>query len=355
MIILVLFPLFVLSDYFELTAATLAEHVGSARPVFVKFYMPDCTKCNAIAEDFDDCALAFPNVSFAGVDCAAHPSACSKYLVGTYPTLMIFRAGSTAPIEFDGMFSFTGFSEFVEDYTGYKAKRVPRPLLHITPLNLEPIVEENTCLLVLFYVKWCTHSKRFLPQARIAAASFVGEPNISIGTVDCEIYHELCSLHDITKFPTITLFKNDTIMPFNARKTAEGVVAFMNVNCGSEREVGGLLNDQAGLIEEAQALIPEFMSAEDRQSVVQKMSLIKGADFYVKVMQRYIAIGPEKIESDMATMRQILDAKQGSWQSLDAMKQRYNIFAQFLPKPPESPTPVPVADEGESIATGDDL
>ena len=62
-------------------------------------------------------------------------------------------------------------------------------------------------------------------------------------------------------------------------------------------------------------------------------------DFKVKMvgMDRYISKGAAQVEKDMDTMKGILDAKKGSWKSMDGMKMRFNVFSQFIPKPVPTP------------------
>jgi thioredoxin-like negative regulator of GroEL len=320
------------SDYIELDSRNINDHIGASRPIFVKFYRSDCAKCKALIEVFSELATSFPNVTFAGVDCGLLPTVCEKYQVTRTPYLTIFKADSTVPIDFDGENSLEGLYGFVEDYTGFKPKRVLYNLAALTPANLDTLTAEKTCVLAIFYVTWCQHSKRFLPRARLAAASMAAESNVTIGKINCEKWNELCGRHDVRSFPTVKLYKNDTEIAFNAAKTERGIVDFLNANCGTEREVGGLLGPKVGLVEEAQPLVSEFLQATDKQAVVQKTSLVKGAQFYMTVMQRYIALGKAKCEEDLEKMAQIIDARQGSWATLDAMKKRYNIFVQFFPE-----------------------
>jgi hypothetical protein len=189
-----------------------------------------------------------------------------------------------------------------------------------------------------------------LPEARIAGRSLIAEPNVSIGGVNCENFKELCETYNIESFPGIKLFNDGTILDFSGDRSAEGVLSFLNEKCAINREVGGLLGPSAGLIPEAQPIVAEFLSNADKKSVIQKMKKVPKADFYVKVMERYIASGIESIKQDMTKMMEIMKAGKVSWASIDGMKERYNIFAQFLPKATATPVPtVEYEDDDEPL------
>jgi thioredoxin-like negative regulator of GroEL len=346
MIFLILFQL-ISANYVELTADNVDSYIGSI-PILVKFYSPNCPHCKMMAEDFAEASTAFTNVTFAGVDCQAHNSVCEKYNVSGYPTIYLFTPKNSTGIKFEGTRSVDGFCDFIENYTEFKGKRPPRVFLDVHPLNIEKLAEEHQCLLVVFYAPWCSHSKRFLPQGKLAAASFLPEPNVSIGTVNCGQYQELCENHNITGFPTIKLFKDGNISDFAGSRTADGVINYMNTNCGTQRGIGGLLNDEAGLVAEAQPIAEAFLKAEDKNVELAKMKAVKGAEFYVKVMERYLSGGEAMLEKDLAKMQEILTARKTSWNALDGMKKRFNIFRQFIIKK-EQP-PIPAEEQGNTEA-----
>jgi protein disulfide-isomerase A6 len=327
----------VLSTYVELTTENIDSYIGSSTPVLVKFYSPHCGHCQAMAEDFLEASNAFENVTFAGIDCEAQSVVCEVHNVSSYPTLLLYQPNNRTGIKFNATRSVDGFCDFVEAYTEFKGKRPPRVYLDVHPLNIDKLIEEHSCLLVVFYAPWCGHSKRFLPQGKVAASSFLPEPNVSIGTVNCEQYKELCENYEIKGFPTLKLFKDDKINDFSGSRTTQGVIDFMNSNCGSQRAIGGLLNDEAGLVAEAQPIVEAFLAAEDKREAIAKMREVKGAEFYVKVMERYASGGVAMLQADVAKMSEILQARKTSWNALDGMKRRYNVFTQFLAKKTQPP------------------
>jgi hypothetical protein len=77
--------------------------------------------------------------------------------------------------------------------------------------------------------------------------------------------------------------------------------------------------------------VTEFLAAEVKDEIIEKMKKVAGAEFYVKAMERYVAQGNHQIQKDVQVMREMLDMRHGSMKALDGMKRRYNIFIKFLP------------------------
>jgi protein disulfide-isomerase A6 len=194
----------------------------------------------------------------------------------------------------------------------------------------------------------------------LAAQTFIPEPNVSLGVTLCDQYHELCEQYSVTGYPTIKLFKHGELMNYTGGHTTAVVVSFMNENCDTQRMIGGLLNSKAGLIDEAKPIVEEFLAASDKSAAVEKMKKIPGAEFYVKVMERYLSGGPALLDSDVSRIAGILQDRKVSWTALDGVKKRYNVFLLFYftgptgPTPPESSVPISQGahESAEPIAEG---
>jgi protein disulfide-isomerase A6 len=205
---------------------------------------------------------------------------------------------------------------------------------------------------VTFYAHWCQHSKRWLPQSRIVATALIPDQNVSLAIVNCESYEELCNRFDVKSFPAIRLFAGADVVPFDGPRSAENVLQFINGRCGTERGVSGLLEDTAGLVPEAAPIVAEFLEGpESREKAIEKMKTVAGAEFYVKVMERFVSGGVSQVRADMAKMAGMLAQRKAGWPVLDGMKKRYNIFAQF--DPVLVPTPAPEATESPNLGESD--
>jgi hypothetical protein len=78
-------------------------------------------------------------------------------------------------------------------------------------------------------------------------------------------------------------------------------------------------------------LVTEFLAAQSKADVIERAKKIAGAEFYVKVMERWVAKGSEQVAKDVGVMRELLEQKKGSKKALDGIKRRYNVFAKFFP------------------------
>lgn len=346
------------ADYVEVTAKNQNEIIGGPKPAFVKFYSPSCGHCAAMAEPFSEAASAYTDVVFGGVDCSEQDKICQKYDVSGYPTVYLFSADKKdEKVEFEGERTVDGFCDFIENYTHIKAKRPRKLMVDLNPVIFDNVLSKKKCTFVTFYAPWCGHCKHFLPQARLAAAAFEPDTNITIGAVNCEQYKNFCDERfSVSGFPTIKLLKNpdDEPIPYSGPRTVKGIADFINENCGTERGVDGLLNDEAGIIPAATDIVQNYLSAlkdsKDTAIYIAKMKEIEGADFYVKVIERINAKGLEQLAKDVDTMKGILEARKGSPKSLDGMKRRYNVFLEFLPKPQATPAP-----EAETVDSDEEI
>jgi hypothetical protein len=120
-------------------------------------------------------------------------------------------------------------------------------------------------------------------------------------------------------------------------------VKFINNQCGTEREVGGLLNATAGLNIEAAAIVRDFLKDTDRrEELIAKMRDVKGTEFYVDVMERIANGGVDDVVRAMEDLNEQFEGRetgQENWEMLDDMKRKYNVLALF--NPPATPTPRP--------------
>ena len=332
--------LFCRAEYIELTSENVDQYIGGDMPIFVKFYSPDCPHCAQMAPDFDDAAEAFKRVRFGGVDCTKEKEVCEAHNVDGYPTLYLYLAGKKEGIEFEGTRGYDQFCTFIENYTRIRPHREPSYVADVTPLNIEKRLNESPCAFMTFYAPWCGHCQHFLPELAIAAESFLADKNVTFGRVNCDQFQDLCTEYGVDGYPAVMLFKKGKKEPimYESEHYSEAVVEFVNEECGTQREVGGLLNSEAGCIPEANDVVKEFLEG-DKEAAMAKMRTIKGAEFYVRIMDRYLQKGKEQVEKDVNTMRGLLDEKKGSWQSLDGMKRRYNVFVQFVEteKPQQMP------------------
>lgn len=347
MIFLPFFLALAFSEYIELDEKTAKKYIGGPIPIFVKFYSPQCGHCQAMAEDFSEASTMFhKNAIFGGVDCLANSQICEDFKVDGYPTIKLFLANSKDGIDYDGERTAKDFAAFVTDQTGAAAKFAPSSLLTLNPYNFANKTNKTLCTFVMFYAQWDDSSKHFIPSMKEAAQIFEPDPNVSIGYINCGSYSEFCSHnYSVEEYPSLFLFKNNYKYPFKGPQILGNVVKMINKQCGTERNIDGLLHDNVGVIPEASEYINDFLEAVDNKDeskvaeIIEKVKAIPSSETYVKVMQRVVQKGKEQLRKDLATMRIFMDERKGSFKVIDGMKKRFNVFRLFVPLPTPAPTP----------------
>ncbi|KAK8898480.1 hypothetical protein M9Y10_000769 [Tritrichomonas musculus] len=332
---LFIFSYFSFCQYIEITDSNVGTIIGGKLPSIIKFYLTDCIFCQELAPEFQEAADMFSNqeIIFGGVNCDEHKNICEKFNVDGYPRIYFFKQNSKEEgVRFTDERTSNSIADFIEEKTNIKARRPPKALINISPDDFDTFKIKSQCAFMAFYDISKKTCKRFVPQLQQAAFIYQSEPNVTIGSVNCRRYADLCASQDIEELPTIKFFLNGNLVEYTNPLNLRGIINFLNQKCGTERDMDGLLNDTAGLIPEANEIVKEFLIASDKIGCIEKMKKVKGTEFYVKVMERFLLKGIEQVEKDLKKMGQLLDERKGSIQALDQMKKRYNVFLLFVPQ-----------------------
>lgn len=346
--------IFISSEVIEISKDNYKEYVGGQKPLVLKFYIFGCPHCAKMAPEFDESSRYFPDLIFASIDCISERSACKDLNVTEYPSVKVYNSLDGNGNLYRGKDLTTkSFNRFITKTIGIRGKTPPSKLVKLNPYSFEKYLQDNNkCAIITFYAPWCQFSKQFLPEVERVSRVYEHEPNVSVGSIDCEEYKDFCQTNwSISNFPTMKVIKSNvhSAVKYTGKRIADNVVEFINLECGLSRQMDGLLDDGAGLIPEATQIARDFLDSKDQNGDYTKTKGIQGADIYITAMERIMQNGEEKFEQDVKTMKKILDARKGSYKSLDILKQRYNVFMQFI-----RPVKLPIKQNQEVMPSNDD-
>jgi thiol-disulfide isomerase/thioredoxin len=339
--VIFLFLSFGRSEFINITLSNVARILGGRRTVLTKFYSMYCAECTDMAHAFSEASTMFPDVFFAGIDCPEEEEICEQMEIQSFPSVHLFLPQRRTGIEFEGDHNLSNYVRFVHNKTRFRARASPMDrLVELNPYTWDRFAESAQCGLVLFHTNNCQHCRHLLPQIALLAAIFDAEPHVAVAALDCQRYKEHCrtlGVPDAPEYeeadPLLRYVANRTWHDWRGPNMTRDLVDLINAQCGTERAVDGFLADNVGTIAEADAIAKAFVFAPNKEDLIEQMKRIDGADFYVKVMQRFVEKGLEKLKQDAVDMKNNLDKATVSKAALDTMKRRYNVYLKFLPKP----------------------
>jgi len=250
------------------------------------------------------------------------------------------------------------FISFITDKTGVRAKTTKKEesTVTLTPENFDAIVKDTTKnVLVEFYAPWCGHCKNLAPIWEQVAKTYKSEKEVVIAKIDADQYKDIAGKYDVTGFPTLKYFpknvcffififmiltpraqQNKAGVPYEGGRAEADFVNFLNQNTGTQRKVGGGLNENAGKISKLDNLASKFIASSDKEGLLAKAkeaadeeAANKNAIYYVKVMQKINTDGAGFIQSETARLGKILDGANVSAEKADDFTVKLNILSSF--------------------------
>ena len=304
--------------------------IGGNKPVFLKFFITDCIHCSRAAIPFDDASDMTDDVIFASINCNNNHELSDKYNIDGYPTFMLFDKENTTGMSFNSNRTVKGFLNFINNTIPINVKHIPTYLNDVNEANIKRIRKNAKNTFITFLERSDKNIKPYHHEMKEIAKVFAEDNKIvSIGEVDCMNNQKLC-YENGAKVNTVTkLFTEDEEIEYTEQIDTKNIVDFINKHCGTERQEDGLLNNDSGLIPEAEALVKGFLNKENKQEIIDKLKELK-AETYVMFLNRIISKGVEKSKEDLLKMKRILDEKSVSQKTLDNIKRRFNVLAQIL-------------------------
>lgn len=217
----------------------------TTKPHLVMFYAPWCGHCQRLSAVYDKLAEKYNDelkknrVVIAKVDCTVETALCSENNVLSYPTILFFWSDQKVSAKYKGKRDLPSLEEFVEkklldgptkqeeeslgDYV-QKVKEVPREL---TDETFESHIAVGYHF-IKFYAPWCTHCIQLAPTWDELAETFQDDNSISIVSVDCVKFSDVCKKYSIRGFPSLVFFgKGKRIAEFRGARNHESLVEFV--------------------------------------------------------------------------------------------------------------------------------
>lgn len=215
-------------------------------------------------------------------------------------------------------------------------------VLDLTNENFDGHVMDSTKnVLVEFYAPWCGHCKNLAPVYEKVAQAFKSESKCVVARVDADAEKDLGSRFGVSGFPTIKFFSktNKDGEEYNAGRSEQDFIDFLNEKCGTQRVSGGGVNDAAGRVDAYDAAAKKFMeNVAERDSIMADLTNSnsaetdadkkKSGDYYVKFMKKILEKGDSYVTTEIARLERMLEGAMVA-DKRDNMFKRKNILNQF--------------------------
>jgi len=117
----------------------------------------------------------------------------------------------------------------------------------------------------------------------------------------------VAQMYGVSSYPTIKFFgkgkeNKENPIAYNGGRSEQAFVDFLNEKCGTQRAVGGGLNDLAGRIPSLDELAQKFIdaAADARTTILgEAVDLGKDAKGYIRVMEKIMEKSSEYITKEL--------------------------------------------------------
>nr|CAG8626389.1 5586_t:CDS:2 [Entrophospora candida] len=317
------------SNVVELTPDNFDLLIGKDAPALVEFYAPWCGHCKKLAPIYEQLADAFSyakdHVIIAKVDADKHRDLGTRFGVEGFPTLKWFQKGSSdKPDDYESSRELDSLVTFVEEKSGYKAKKPVTAVTELTSHNFDDIaLDPNKNVLSLLILLLSS----IAPIYEKVALDFEQESNCIVANLEAPSYKAIAERYDVKGFPTIKFFQkgdDKTPIDYQGDRTEEDFVKFLNKHCGTHRLIGGGLSEEkftsASTDEKSQIII-------DAKSIENKIDS-RYSKYYIKVMEK-INEKPNYVDNEIDRLNNIIKTGKMSGGKLDDFTIRKNILSSF--------------------------
>lgn len=134
----------------------------------------------------------------------------------------------------------------------------------LTEANFEQYKAKEDGMLVEFFVSWCGHCKRFTSEFSEAAALAKSQKlKIVFGLLNAEDYPSLAARFKVESFPSVRLFKGDTVLAYEGPRNAASIVSWTVSKMNFHPEIVTI--EEFNEIKDTENLVLAFFGPEDRE------------------------------------------------------------------------------------------
>ncbi|XP_072385588.1 protein disulfide-isomerase A5-like [Diabrotica undecimpunctata] len=198
-------------------ANTLAKLLKKElRPLMVMFYAPWCGFCKTLKPDYAEAAKELKDDAvLAAIDVNRPENTVVRthYNITGFPTLLFFENGHLK-FPYEGENKKAAIVSFMRNPSAPPVKikeaewsDVDNDVVHLTTSSFDPVLKDESSVLIMFYAPWCGHCKKMKPEYEAAAAQMKNEgiPGM-LAAVDATKEPTLASRYSVKGYPTVIYF-----------------------------------------------------------------------------------------------------------------------------------------------------
>jgi len=332
------------AEVINLTDDNFEAFMDGSKNALVEFYAPWCGHCKSLAPEWKIAGDTFQptdDIVIVAVDATVSPKAAQKFGVQGYPTIKYFAKGSTTAEEYNGGRTADTIIEWVNGKVGTsrKVKSAPTSVMTLHEGNFEKMAQGSKAALVEFYAPWCGHCKSLAPVYEQLAQAFAGEKDVVVAKVDATVDGDIATKFGVTGYPTIKFFPAGSAEPvdYTGGRDIDPLVSFLNEQIGSSRNADGSLADDAGSVEELNAVIKAHSSFDKSflDALTETAATLTGkakdhGKIYVLSAAKVVAKGIEYVEKESKRLDGLIKGANVTPESKTNFQLKQNILKRFV-------------------------
>lgn len=302
----------------------------SGKPLVVRFsseHFKNSVRLNFDWETFSEQYRDIPNVTIAYINCGKYRRLCLKENEWEPPAIHLYMNNQVHI--YDGGMSHDSLNAWLANKTGLIGNSVQSNLLSPNNKTWHQLFNQKSCIFTLFYEDKFKEKEELLNEMKITADAFQREKDVAVCEINIHKFRSFFFDFKIRKTPRFQLNVNNEEILYEGHCNAKDMVSFINSYCDKMRTEKGTLNQNAGIIEEFQPTVIEFLKSPSEKQL--KSLLTKeSANVYIDIMKSILDHDVNWIYKESERLQHEFDAlPSGSIPSDDEII-RFNVISEFI-------------------------